>query len=147
MPKVRLIGILLLSIALATALAFAGCGSDSDETSGGGTEIAAPGGGGEPSADGADPGAEEGAPVGVRADVCASKETAGGDVRVTGISCDSARLVVGEWHENEDCAAAPGASRTSCRLGPFDCLGATTGSGLAVTCAASGRSIVFFANR
>ena len=83
-----------------------------------------------------------GSPIGVRAKSC---EGAGSsdEVRVTGVSCELGRSLVSGWYKDRDCSAPEGASRTSCRLGRFTCLGAVTDRGVAVTCATPGRSVAF----
>ena len=68
-------------------------------------------------------------------------------MRVTGLPCEFGRKMVKAWNLDERCAGPTGASRTSCKIGGFTCLGTATGRGLAVTCAASGRSIVFLAEQ
>jgi hypothetical protein len=158
MPTFRSILALLAvsAVAAVVAPALAGCGSDSDEATTGGT-TGAPAESSAPPADtpaesskppaGKAPAEEKapGAPVGVRAKVCKSGRAADGEVRVTGVPCEFGRLVVIGWHENDGCEPPSGASRTSCRLGGFTCLGAKTGRGLAITCAAAGRSVAFVA--
>jgi hypothetical protein len=106
------------------ALAIAGCGSSSDETSG------------------TTPDGQE-APVGVQAKSCRIGLSSGGVLRVTGVSCGLGRSVVAGWYKDSDCSSPQGASRTSCKLGEFTCLGTATDRGVAATCAAPGRSIVF----
>jgi hypothetical protein len=64
---------------------------------------------------------------------------------VTGVSCETASQIAAGWFKDSACAGAPGASRTSCRLGAFTCLGAATDRGIAVSCAAPGRSVSFVA--
>jgi hypothetical protein len=140
MPFPRPLPALLVAIALTAALGVAGCGSDSDETTGAGTRTDPVAGGDEPPTAG-----EAQAPAGVRAEVCESDASADGEVRVTGLPCEFGRKMVKAWNLDERCDAPPGASRTSCRVGGFACLGVATDRGLAVTCAASNRSIVFLA--
>jgi len=170
----RSIPALLVALALAAGLVLAACGSGSGETTGGPSIAPVAPGAGEPdstpapagedtapSGEDAAPTTEEGggaagqgsevppgqqeAPVGVRAEVCEIGEAGNGEVRVSGIPCDFGRLVVIGWNMNEACDAPADASRTSCKLGGFTCLGARTGRGLAVTCAARGRSVAFLA--
>ncbi len=125
---------MLAGLAIAVAAGGAGCGSSSDETTGAG-ETTAP-----PASTSTTP-AEE-APVGVRARSC-NAVGSGGEVRVTGVSCELGRSLVAGWYKDSACATPKGASRTSCRLGEFTCLGAVTDRGVAVTCAARGRSVAF----
>jgi hypothetical protein len=126
--------IVLAALAIVVAMAAAGCGSSSEETTGA-SEMAAP-----PASTSTTPGQE--APIGVRAKSC-DGAGASSEVRVTGVSCDLGRTLVAGWYKNDDCSAPGSASRTSCRLGKFICLGAVTDHGVAVTCAAPGRSVAF----
>jgi hypothetical protein len=121
-------GLTILLLALALAVAAAGCGSSSDETTGTTSTTLEK---------------KQEAPVSVRADRCGEGATAGGEVRVTGVSCELGRSLVAGWYKDGACSAPQGASRTSCRLGEFICLGAVTDRGVAVTCAAPGRSVAF----
>jgi hypothetical protein len=125
--------IALAALAIVVAMTAAGCGS-SDETTGA-SETTAP-----PASTSTTPGQE--APIGVRAKACGGNGSSG-EVRVTGVSCELGRSLVAGWYKDGDCSAAEGASRTSCRLGRFICLGAVTDRGVAVTCAAPGRSVAF----
>jgi hypothetical protein len=126
--------IALVALAIAVAMAAAGCGSSSDDTTSAG-ETTTP-----PASTPTTPGQE--APIGVRAKTCDGAGSSG-EVRVTGVSCELGRSLVAGWYKNGDCAAPEGASRKSCRLGRFICLGAVTDRGVAVTCAAPGRSVAF----
>jgi hypothetical protein len=147
--------VLLAGLVLAAALGLAACGSDSNSTTGetSGAPL-------EPGHDGAEsttPAEDQPqsttpagkvapeAPLGARAGVCENDEAANGEVRVTGVSCGFGRLMVKGWNLNKACGGPPDASRTSCKLGDYICLGARTARGLAVTCAARGRSIAFLA--
>jgi len=138
MPLPRPNAIVLAALAIVVAMVAAGCGSSSDETTGA-SEPTAP-----PASTSTTPGQE--APLGVRAKACDGSGSSG-EVRVTGVSCDLGRTLVAGWHENGECSAPKDASRTSCRLGRFICLGAMTGRGVAVTCAAPGRSVAFIGRR
>jgi hypothetical protein len=124
----------LAALAIGVAMAATGCGSSSDETGTG--ETTAP-----PASTSTTPGK---GPIGVRAKGCGAAGSSGA-VRVTGVSCELGRSLVSRWHKNRGCAASQGASRLSCRLGRFVCLGAATDRGVAVTCAAPGRSVAFVA--
>jgi hypothetical protein len=128
----------LAALAIVAAMAAAGCGSSSDETTGA-SETTAP-----PASTSTTPGQE--APIGVRARGCGGTGSSG-EVRVTGVSCELGRSLVAGWYKNGKCSAPEGASRTSCRLGRFICLGAVTDRGVAVTCAAPGRSVAFIGRR
>jgi hypothetical protein len=125
--------IAILLAVLALAVAIAGCGSSSDETSGE-----------QPASTSTSPDRQE-APVGVRAERCGGSSTQGGEIRVTGVSCKLGGELVAGWYKNSACSSPKGASRTSCKLGEFTCLGAVTDRGLAVTCAGPGRSVAFVA--
>lgn len=126
--------IAILLAVLALALAITGCGSSPDETS------SAPAGD-SPASKSTVPGRE--APAGVRTERCGEGSTQGGEIRVTGVSCKLGRELVAGWYKNSACSSPKGASRTSCKLGEFTCLGAVTDRGLAVTCAGPGRSVAF----
>jgi hypothetical protein len=121
---------ILLVLSFATAVATTGCGSSSDETTG-------------PPASTSTTREKREAPIGVRAERCGGGTASGGEVRVTGVSCELGRSLVAGWYKDSACSAPKGASRTSCRLGRFTCLGAVTDRGVAVTCAAPGRSVAF----
>ena len=128
------IAIVSAVLAIAVAVTAAGCGSSSDETTGASETTAPP-----PASTSTTPAQE--APVGVRAKSCSTGSS--GEVRVTGVSCELGRSLVAGWYKNNACSAPQGASRLSCRLGKFICLGAVTDRGVAVTCAAPGRSVAF----
>jgi hypothetical protein len=128
------IAILLAVLALAATVA--GCGSSADETSS--TTPA----GEPPASTSTTPGGQE-APVGVRAKNCMVGQSSGGLLRVTGVSCELGRSIVAGWYKDSACANPQGASRTSCKLGAFTCLGAVADRGVAVTCAGPGRSVSF----
>lgn len=128
--------IALAGLAIAVAAGGAGCGSSSDETTGAGETTAAP-------ASTSTTPAQE-APVGVRARSCDGGASSG-EVRVTGVSCELGASLAAGWHRNDACSAPKNASRMFCRLGKFVCLGAVTDRGVAVTCAAPGRSVAFIA--
>jgi hypothetical protein len=130
--------IALAALAIVVAMAAAGCDSSSDEMTGA-RETTAP-----PASTSTTPAHE--APIGVRAKSCDGTGSSG-EVRVTGVSCELGRSLVAGWHTDSGCSAPQGASRTSCRLGRFTCLGAVTDRGVAVTCAAPGRSASFIAKR
>jgi hypothetical protein len=126
--------IVLAVLAVVVAVTAAGCGSSSDETTGA-SETTAP-----PASTSTTPGQE--APIGVRVRSCGATGSSG-EIRVTGVSCELGRSLVAGWHKDSDCAAPKGASRTSCRLGKFTCLGVVTDRGVGVSCAAPGRSVAF----
>jgi hypothetical protein len=128
----------LAALAIVGAMAASGCGSSADETTGA-SETAAP-----PASTSTTRGQE--APVGVRAPSCNATGSSG-EVRVTGVSCELGRSLVAGWYKDGDCSATEGASRMHCRLGRFVCLGAATDRGIAVTCAAPGRSVAFIGRK
>jgi hypothetical protein len=130
------IKILVTVLAVAASVAAGGCGSSSDETTGAG-QTTAPN---PPASTSTAPGQE--APIGVRAKSCKG-DSSGGEIRVTGAPCPFSRLLVAGWYKNDACSAPAGASRTSCKLGSFTCLGVATDRGLAVTCARPGVSVAF----
>ncbi len=127
---------LALLAVLAIAALAAGCGSSAEETSGtSGAE--------SPASTSTAPDRE--APVGVRAMPCGEGTASGGEVRTVGVSCQLGRELVAGWYKDDSCSSPPGASRTSCRLGAFTCLGVAAGRGIAVTCVRPGRSVSFIA--
>ena len=126
----------LALLAIAVAVAAAGCGSSSDETTGA-SETTAP-----PASTSTSTTPEQEAPIGARAKSCEAGGLSG-EVRVTGVSCELGRSLVAGWYKDSACSSPKGASRTSCRLGKFTCLGAVTDRGVAVACAAPGRSVAF----
>jgi hypothetical protein len=131
MPALRLtIPIALLAC---LALPLAGCGSSSEGT--GTTPTSEP-----PASTSTAPGQE--APAGASTTTCAGG-TSSGEIYVTGISCKLGRELVAGWYKDSACPPAKGASRTSCKLGKFTCLGAVTDRGVAVSCARPGRSVAF----
>lgn len=85
-------------------------------------------------------------PAGARAQACDSYAVDAARLRSTGVACDVVRQVVFAWQHSPACATA-GASRSSCMTGGYRCLDATTDRGVAVSCAAKGRSISFTAKR
>jgi hypothetical protein len=129
------IKILVALLAVAAVVIASGCGSSSDETTSAG-ETTAPS---PPASTSTTP--EQEAPIGARATSCESG--GGGELRVTGVPCGFGRLLVSGWYKNDACSSPAGASRTSCKLGPFTCLGAATDRGLAVTCASKTASVAF----
>lgn len=118
-----------LALALFVAAA-AGCGSGEDGAT---SERAQPGAGAPP------PGAS--------ARTCAGVARGIGALRVAGVGCATGRGVVASWSEKPECAPAAGASRVSCGVGGYRCLGAVTDRGIAVSCARHARSISFVAKR
>ena len=120
-----------LAVGLAAATA-GGCGSSNDTSTG-------------PSNGGGAGGST--APAGAAARVCRGAVAGVGRVRATGVGCAFALGVVASWDNKRACRAPAGGSRVSCSVEDYRCLGAATERGLAVTCAAPGRSIAFVAKR
>jgi hypothetical protein len=135
--------IAILLAVLALAATGAGCGSSSDGTSDTSPETQ----GNPPASTSTTPEKGQEAPVGVRAERCGEGATSGGEVRVTGVSCEFGRSLVAGWYKNSACSGPKGTSRTSCKLGRFTCLGAVTDRGIAVTCAGPGRSVAFIGKK
>jgi hypothetical protein len=138
----RLRPLTLAVTAIAMAIAIAACGSSSEGTETAPTQE----GGGPPASTSTAPAPE--APQGVRAKSCRSvSAVAGGEVRVTGLACASGRRIAAAWSRTKSCFEPAAASRTVCRLSGLICLGAVTDRGIAVNCAAPGRSISFLGKR
>lgn len=119
---------------LLTAALLAGCGSDSTE----GTRS-------EPTPTTEVTGPATG-PPGASARSCAGGAEIA-DLRVTGTGCDTAQAVATGWIGKADCATPREASRLSCTVRDYRCLGTATDSGIAVSCARPQRSIAFVAKR
>jgi len=131
-PARHPLSLALVALAIGLVMAIGGCGSSGEST--GDTAGTTTGASGST------------APVGAAAKACAS---AGGasDLRVTGIGCAAGRGVVGAWTNSSACSSAAGASRTSCSVDDYRCLGAAAARGLAVSCARPGRSVSFVVKR
>jgi hypothetical protein len=124
----------LVLAAAALVAATGGCGaSSSDQRSPGGRGTASP--------------RTPTAPVGASARRCASAPAGVEGLRVSGVSCAAGRGVVAAWADARRCRRPSGASRFSCPVAGYRCLGAATARGVAVTCARPGRSISFVARR
>jgi len=87
------------------------------------------------------------APVGASARRCAGAVAGVEGLRVSGVGCADGRGIVASWADARRCSGPAGASRFSCPIAGYRCLGATTDRGIAVTCARPGRSISFVAER
>jgi hypothetical protein len=87
------------------------------------------------------------APAGAAARDCAGAAGGVSHLRVTGVDCSTGRGIVASWDRRGDCRAPAGASRASCGIEGYRCLGAAIAHGLAVSCAGPGRSISFVAKR
>jgi ABC-type Fe3+-hydroxamate transport system substrate-binding protein len=127
----------LAVLGLLATLGLAGCGSSSDETTG---SAATNTGAAKTST----------APIGAAARICATNAEHADKLRVSGgVACGDARSVMAGWVRSRrgECLSPAGASRTSCTVEHWRCLGARTDQGVAVTCAQPGRSISFVALR
>jgi hypothetical protein len=124
---------MLVAVALAAA-AVGGCGS-----SGGGSSSEQAKG-----SSGASPAT---APAGASAQACSGAVRGIATLRVAGVGCAIGRGVVAFWSNKAACAGTAGASRVSCTVEEYRCLGAATDRGIAVSCARPGRSISFVAKR
>jgi hypothetical protein len=87
------------------------------------------------------------APAGASAQACSGAVRGIGTLRVVGVGCAIGRGVVASWSNKAACAGTAAASRVSCTIEDYRCLGAETDRGLAVGCARPGRSISFVAQR
>jgi hypothetical protein len=120
----------LVLAAAALVAATGGCGaSSSDQRSPGGRGTASP--------------RTPTAPVGASAQRCGGVE----GLRVSGVGCSVGRGIAASWADVRGCSGPAGASRFSCPVAGYRCLGAATARGVAVTCARPGRSISFVARR
>ena len=135
----RLARPLSLALLLAALLAV-GCGSDSNgdgDSSGGGGSAS------ETSEEG-----EDRVPAGATATSCEAEiDGIDGSLRVTGVDCDAAGEIASGWVADRGCASPSDASRVSCKVDGYRCLGARIGPGIAVSCARPERSIAFVAKR
>lgn len=111
-----------------------GCGASSSDQG-------SPGGHGTASPRGAT------APVGASAQRCTGAVTGVEELRVSGIDCAVGRGIVASWANVRRCSVPAGASRFSCPIAGYRCLGAATDRGIAVTCARPGRSVSFITRR
>ncbi len=128
---------LTLAIAALALPVAAGCGSS------GGS------GYGDRGSTGQEPGATAttpAAPPGAAAQSCQS-DTGTEQLRVTGADCDAGRAVAVAWVEKAACSGPADASRYSCALDGYRCLGAAVDDGIAVSCSRPGSSVAFVAKR
>jgi hypothetical protein len=118
-----------LLLALTTALLIAGCGSSEES---------------EPTATATTPAA----PAGASARSCEGTVAGTSELRVTGVGCDVGHAVVAAWADKSACTPASDASLGSCSIyDGYRCIGATTDRGVAVSCARTGSSVAFIAER
>ena len=132
------ISILAAVLVVLAAMAIAGCGSDDGDES---TQTT----GSEPATTSAKP--PPPAPAGATAQTCDTHAVDAEALRVTGVSCGEGRKTMFAWQRAESCAATGGTSRSACSVNSYRCLSLQVDPGLAVSCARSGRSIVFIAKR
>jgi hypothetical protein len=88
-----------------------------------------------------------GAPPGAAAQSCAAGERGVTALRATGVPCATAAQVAAGWVASPGCPPAGGATRTSCDVGRYRCLGLHADRGVAVSCARAGHSVSFLARR
>jgi hypothetical protein len=124
------LAISLTLLALSAGLLI-GCGSSDQGTSPGST---AP-----PQTDGAQ------APAGASTESCPLNAGGATGLRASGVSCGKAQKIAITWGRSSACTGEPDASRTSCTVGSYRCLGTRTAAGLAVSCSRPGRAIAFTA--
>jgi hypothetical protein len=124
------LALVVLAVSLLAALG-GGCGSSDETTEGGST-------GGESATTST-------APAGAAAQSCAGAVGDIGRLRVTGVGCSPGRDVAVGWGKKSACRQPAGASRVSCSVEDYRCLGVATDRGVAVSCAKPGRSISFVA--
>jgi hypothetical protein len=110
------------------AILASGCGSSGTESPGAGST-------------------ETTAPQSAAVQDCAGTSAGVKGLRVSGVGCATGGGVAAGWTAKGACAPPPGASRTSCAVGDYRCLGTATERGLAVSCARPGRSISFVFRR
>jgi hypothetical protein len=123
-----------LAIAALTAALLAGCGGSS--SSGGSTQTGSTA-----------PAGPSSGPVGASARGCDTGAVDVEALRAVGVSCGPARQVMLGWRRDDSCSSPSGASRTSCTIGSYRCLGARADRGIAVACSRPGESIAFIAKR
>lgn len=87
------------------------------------------------------------APIGASARRCADAVAGVEGLRVSGVGCAEGHGIVASWADARRCSDPAGASRFSCPIAGYRCLGAATDRGIAVTCASPGRSVSFVARR
>lgn len=83
------------------------------------------------------------APPGATARSCTASVRGVSELRATAAACSLAAQVAGAWAAERGCTLAARATRGACKVGRYRCLAATSGRGLAVSCALPGRSISF----
>jgi hypothetical protein len=86
-------------------------------------------------------------PPGAAVRDCAGASASVKELRVSDVGCATGRDVVAGWTAKNACAPPAGASRTSCTVGDYRCLGTATERDLAVSCARPGHSISFVVRR
>jgi hypothetical protein len=124
---------LVLAVAAPVAV-MGGCGASSSDQ-------------GSPGKRGASSSSAPAAPVGASAQRCAGAVAGVEGLRVSGAGCAVGRGIVASWADTRRCSDPAGASRFSCPIAGYRCLGTATDRGIAVTCAGPGRSISFITRR
>jgi hypothetical protein len=141
----------LAATALLAAL-LAGCGSSSNTTTQSATQTqgsttAAPGASSSTVPTSPAPSSPS-APAGTSARSCIPHTATTGLVMAGGgVACDTSNAVVAGWLDRSSCFSPAGASRYSCTVRHYRCLGTRTDRGVAVSCARAGRSVAFIAKR
>lgn len=130
------IAVLAAVLVVLTAMVIAGCGSDDGDESTTGPE---------PATTSAKP--PPAAPAGATAKACDTHAVDAEALRVTGGSCGEGRKTMFAWQRAESCGVIGDTSRGACSVNSYRCLSLQVDPGLAVSCARSGRSIVFIAKR
>jgi hypothetical protein len=120
-----------IALAALAAMLLAACGGSSSEDTG---------------STGATPN-NRGGPPGATAKTCEPGAAEIITLQATAVSCGDAQEVLLAWQDQDDCAAAPGASHSACTVDDYRCIGAVTSVGLAVSCARPGHAIAFVAKR
>lgn len=87
------------------------------------------------------------APIGASTRPCRSPVAAVEQLRLAGAGCAVGRVVVIDWSRRSACSTPTGASRHSCTISGYRCLGTATDAGIAVSCATEGRAISFISKR
>jgi hypothetical protein len=88
-----------------------------------------------------------GGPPGAAVRACETNATDVVSLQATAVSCADAEAVLLDWQDQDDCAAASGASHSACTVSDYRCIGAVVSAGLAVSCARQGHAIAFVAKR
>lgn len=87
------------------------------------------------------------APIGASARPCRNPVAGVEQLRMAGAGCAVGRAVAIGWSRRPACSAPAVASRHSCTVAGYRCLGTATDAGIAVSCATKGRAISFISRR